>query len=267
MDETKVSRFHMLDTLRGVMILGVVLFHFAFDMYMFGSELAYKAVTSPVFNIIATIGRILFVLLAGICTRLSRSNLRRGILVLMGADIISFVTLAIDLVFFRSVGELFIYFGILHLMAACILLYALFDFIFKKIKLSRRTMHILSIVLFFVFVLAFAATYNIYEGTLGFGSYSIRIASQLHGTLMGSILGFGGYTPVSADYFPLMPWCFIFFAGSFLGIFFKEDKVPAFLHKDICPPITFIGRKTLWVYLLHQPLIYGIAFCVSNIIP
>lgn len=262
-DALKPNRFYMLDTLRGLMIVGVVLFHFVYDMYVMGADWADTLISLPIFEFIANVGRVLFILLAGICTHLSRNNLRRGLLVTAASAVVSIATLILDLVMFRKIGEMFIYFGILHLMAACILLYALFELIFKKLFSKKRLPDALNVVLILFFISTFAATFDMYSGNLLFGAFDASCALQ--GTLVGAILGFSGYYPMSADYFPLIPWAFIFFAGSFMGVYFREDKVPSFLHKDICPPLTFIGNKTLIIYILHQPLIYGIALAVSYI--
>ena len=250
------KRFHMLDTLRGIMIIGVVLSHFLVDLDSYGVAWATSLLYNPIIEAISVVGRILFVLLAGICTHLSHNNLRRGLIVAGAAAVISIATLAVDVFFFGEIGYVFIYMGILHLLAVCMLLYALIEPLFKGKSLPDP----LTWLLFIMLAALFAATYNLSTGKLGF--YSINTTD----TLLGAILGTGVYPElISADSFPIIPWTFIFFAGALLGKYFKEDRVPAFLHKNICPPLSYIGRKTLIIYLLHQPLIYGIAVLIGNI--
>ncbi|MBQ9950197.1 MAG: DUF1624 domain-containing protein [Clostridia bacterium] len=263
--EQKRERLHMLDTLRGLMIVGVVLFHFVFDMYRMDSEWAETFINAPIFELIANVGRILFLLLAGICTRFSRNNLKRGLFVAAAAVIISVATAALDFISVGSLGNLFIYFGILHLMAVCMLLYALSDIILSHVKLNPNVNAVLRPCIIALFALAFVITFRLYDGSLGIGGFSKTVNCGLNGTLLGVLLGFHGFLPLSADYFPLMPWAFAFFAGSFLGAYFQEGHVPKFLYKNICPPLTFAGRHTLIIYLAHQPLIYGIAVLVSYI--
>ena len=103
MEVQKPSRFYMLDTLRGVMIIGVVLFHFAFDLYFVGIPWAETLINASIFEFIANIGRFLFLFIAGICCFLSRNNLKRSLLVLAGAGIVSIATLLLDF-FFGEIG-------------------------------------------------------------------------------------------------------------------------------------------------------------------
>ena len=58
----------------------------------------------------------------------------------------------------------------------------------------------------------------------------------------------------SADYFPILPWVFLFWCGVFLARLWRPGRgePPAALR-----PLCAIGRNTLLVYMLHQPVIYG----------
>lgn len=268
--EKTVSRFHMIDTLRGVMIVGVVLAHFVFDMEMMGFAWAHTFMQNPIFNAVAVFGRIMFVFIAGICSRLSRNNIKRSLLVLGGAAVVSLVTLVLDLIMFGEVGHLFIYFGILHLLGFCMLFYGLLELALRRVKINEKSIFIISGALFVLFAVMYFASDSIYSPHDGyFGLFGIKLidtaGNPLHGSIPGILLGFGGFKPLSADYFPILPWSFMFFSGAFLGKFFKEDKVPALLHRDICPPVTYIGRKTLWIYMLHQPLVYGLAVVLAEL--
>ena len=59
----------------------------------------------------------------------------------------------------------------------------------------------------------------------------------------------------SSDYFPLLPWLFLFWTGYFLYRLRPEEP-----HKELpCIPVaTFMGRHSLVVYLLHQPAVYAV---------
>lgn len=59
----------------------------------------------------------------------------------------------------------------------------------------------------------------------------------------------------SADYYPLLPWLGVFLIGLFLGRTLysaRYSRLPFGLHSH---PITKIGRKTLPIYLIRQPVI------------
>ena len=93
-------------------------------------------------------------------------------------------------------------------------------------------------------------------GKLGVFDFWTFDTFKVPNSLVLFILGFD--VPIySADYYPLMPWIFLFFVGTFLGRFFKNGTAPKFFKADVLQPIGFIGRHTLIIYLLHQPIIYG----------
>jgi len=77
------------------------------------------------------------------------------------------------------------------------------------------------------------------------------------------ILGFKtGHS--AGDHWAVIPWMFLFMAGTFLGRYFKEGKAPKWMEKNPIPPLAFIGRKTLIIYLVHQPIIYGALYLLYN---
>ena len=78
-------------------------------------------------------------------------------------------------------------------------------------------------------------------------------------------LKYRGFT--SSDYFPLLPHLGFFLLGSVLGRTLykkKESLLPGVSPKNILVrSLSFCGRHSLWIYLLHQPVLYGICsiFC------
>ena len=62
----------------------------------------------------------------------------------------------------------------------------------------------------------------------------------------------------SADYFPMMPWFFLFIAGSYFGIIAKDGRLPKFCYPTHIKWLAVVGRYTIWIYVLHQPIIYFI---------
>ena len=61
----------------------------------------------------------------------------------------------------------------------------------------------------------------------------------------------------STDYFALLPWLFLFWAGYFLhGVVGRARMEP--LRRSVCPALGWMGRHSLLLYLLHQPVIYGV---------
>lgn len=69
----------------------------------------------------------------------------------------------------------------------------------------------------------------------------------------------------SADYYPVIPWGFLFLAGAMGGYIFKCKNLPGFLYRNFCRPLAFIGRHTMIIYLVHQPLLFGIFMLVDAV--
>jgi uncharacterized membrane protein len=69
------------------------------------------------------------------------------------------------------------------------------------------------------------------------------------------VLGFPGPTFHSSDYFSILPWIFLFWTGLFLSRLRPERDD---LLKRPVPLVTAMGRRSLMVYLAHQPLLYAL---------
>ena len=68
-------------------------------------------------------------------------------------------------------------------------------------------------------------------------------------------LGFPQPWFASADYFPILPWTLLFLAGSYLGVWARAGRLPSFCYRGCVPALRTLGRKSLWIYLLHQPVL------------
>lgn len=56
---------------------------------------------------------------------------------------------------------------------------------------------------------------------------------------------------------PLLPWLFLFWAGYFLHFCMGRARMEP-LRRSVCPALGWMGRHSLLLYLLHQPVIYGV---------
>jgi len=231
------KRYHLLDLLRGICILLVVWYHALYNLSeIFGG--AYAFFRHPGMNLFRDCFVGVLILLAGISCSLTRSNLRRGIKTLLWGLVITAVTSI-------AMPDQRILFGILHFFGCAMLLWALVGKYLEKIPLWLGV--VVSLALFF-------ATQGMYAASVGWSK-----------SFLCYILGFctGHY---SADYYPLMPWLFLFLAGGFLGRLFRDGKVPAFFQKNPVPPLSWLGRHTLVIYIVHQPVIYGLMYLFFEIL-
>ena len=238
-------RMALLDTLRGLAVVIMIIFHLEYDLvFMFGASwLADSFYTQSDYSWIATS---LFVFLAGITVRFSREPARHGAKILV---IAAGFTLATAFIFPGSA----IYFGVLHLIACGMLVYSL---VYKAAYKMPWWLGLLLCAALFAF------SFNISSGYLGFEFLRLDLPGALTSNNLLYPFGFirSGFS--SVDYLPLLPWLFMFFCGVFAGGPITRNKMPELFYRDICPPLTWLGRHSLIIYIVHQPIIYALLYII-----
>lgn len=249
------KRIHLLDEIRGFAVFCMVLYHGFFILgELFEVEAATKLFDffTPVEPFFAGI----FIFVCGISCSLSRSNTKRGIKILIAALALTLVTCLILPAF--QVDGLQIYFGILHFLSCCILIYALLS---EKIGKLNPLYGIIACAVLFPFFS------GIESGVLSYGKLIVlHLPQVLYKTNYLCPLGFYNPEFACADYFPLFPDIFIFFAGVFSGIYLTAKGFPEYSYKQRIPFFGFLGRKAFIIYLAHMPVIAGIAYAVEFIV-
>ncbi len=190
-----------------------------------------------------------FIFIAGICCRFSRDNLKRGLLCLLSAGLVSLITHY----FIKGGG---IYFGILHLIAISVLSYYFLSNYINLI-LARHGI-LISSALFIIFS-------KVEKGYLDFIILRLPIMPELYTNNIFFPLGIYSSDFYSGDYFPILPWIFIFYLGVFYGVYIINNQSPRFIYNSYCPPLGIIGSHTLIIYLLHQPIIYGVLYLIAQL--
>ena len=233
------KRIWELDFIRGVAIIGVVFVHVVYDLTsIFGMDFS----LGPVFDAVQNYGSLIFIVLSGICVTLGRHNIKRGLVVLLCGGVITGVTyLMVHLQMLSKYAK--IDFGILSCLGACMILYSLFKDANKWLVLACGAVFI----------------------ALGFYVESVRFD---HDYLF--FLGLRSKYYAAGDYFPLLPNFGYFLVGAFIGVTaYKSKKTLIPFVKDTNPIVRFfgfLGRQSLWVYLIHQPLAYGVLYLIFEII-
>lgn len=236
-------RVHLLDELRGFAIICMVFYHAMYDLVVL-FRIDFPLFTSPIMqDFLQPLFAGLFILISGAVGHYSRSNIKRG-LICFGFGLI--LTLATYFVMPRA----FIAFGILHFLGIAMMLFPLLE------KLAQKIPPIAGIaaglLLFWLFC-------GIPQGQIGLAPlFSVQLPRELYTTPFFFWLGFPGPGFFSSDYFPLLPWIFVFFSGVCFGRLLKDRRCPEWFYKPHIRPLAFIGRHTVWVYLLHQPVCYGL---------
>ena len=67
----------------------------------------------------------------------------------------------------------------------------------------------------------------------------------------------------SSDYFPLLPWFFLFLMGSWLGNW--KERVPENFRRLRVPGLAWLGRHSLLIYLVHQPVLVAVSMVLSKL--
>ena len=217
------GRVWEIDFFRGIALLLMIYFHLIFDLKdIYGYNIDY----TKGFN--AFTGRAagtIFILVSGISCIFSRSNVKRGIKILALAMLISLVT------YFYN-ADMIVKFGVLHFLGVSILLYSLLE----RMKI-KENINLLVIIATIIFVLG----------------NTVKKITPDHDYFF--ILGITSDKFVSADYYPLVPWLGIFIYGVVIGKALYKDKKSAFKFSIRSNLISWIGRYTLPIYIIHQPLI------------
>ena len=244
----KQQRVWFLDEARGLSVLLMVLHHGAYDaVFLLGWPPPF--LFSGWFGVIRAFFAGVFVLISGCACRLSRNNLRRGARCLLLAAGLSLVTALL-------IPSQRIRFGVLHLLGCAMLLYPVFR------PLLDRFPPLPGAVACF---LLFWVTYPVNRGKIGMLIWQVDLPTFLYRNFATAILGFPPYHFVSSDYYPLLPWIFLFFCGSLLGrILVGCGNRPA-LFRSHCRPLAFLGRHSFIIYLVHQPVLYGLFLLAGQV--
>ena len=243
------GRIHMLDELRGLALLAMIVYHTLYDLgTMYGMNIGIG--TDPWLIVFQRCICCTFILVSGVSARLSRNVARRGCVVFGAAVLLTLFT-AVFMPDFQ------ILFGVLHLLGLSMILFSF---------LRRLLRHGSPWVWFGIFLLLFLLTFELPQGYIGIpGVIRFVLPQSLYRSEYTFFLGLPHPSFWSADYFPLLPWFFLFLAGTALGRFAQDGRFPKFTYRLRVPPLAFLGRWSLLVYMLHQPVICGVLWLLANV--
>ena len=234
------KRIEIIDALRGFAVVLMVVHHLLYNVWQFlgGPKWLFS---NPVFDVLHYIFAGLFIFLSGVSSRFSRGNIRRGLIAIALSALITIVTQYI---------EMPIWFGVLHLLGFSMLFFGLTKKFWDIIP--RKAAPAIFITLIVAGALVVAHIDLSAENPIA------RICLSVLGWLQP---GFGAY-----DYFPLLPWLFVFLLGTWAGLYIVERKLPARFYEVSFPVFPAIGRKALLIYILHQPVLYGLTLGIRYLI-
>lgn len=246
MEDRQIARFWEVDLLRGIAIVLMVLYHFVFDLDYF--KVYELDPTSGFPLVVARTTVTLFLLLVGLSLTLSHSRAR-----ILGQEgrffrrllrkcaVILILALGISIVSYLFVGRCFIVFGVLHMIGISLLL----AYPFLRIK---RANFIIGILL------------------ISSGIFLQNIRVDFSWLLW---MGLAPQSFCSLDYVPLLPWFGVVLLGIDLGGVLYPDysrrvKLPDLSGNLLVRTLTILGQNSLVIYLIHQPIMLGILYCVTT---
>lgn len=233
----------LVDAARGLAVVAMAIYHFSWDLRYFGyitvdvtQEIGWKIFARSIAGS--------FLLLVGVSLVLASRNginvrrfLRRLGMIAAGAAAITLVT-------YLVMPDEFIFFGILH----NIVVTSALGLIFVEAPIA-----LVLVAAIISFVLPHLVSGWVFDSP----------------ALIW--LGLGSVLPRTNDFVPVFPWLGVVLAGialARLAPLAKAQRLPLTALSERAPwPVLWIGRHSLLVYLLHQPVLFSLVYVTAQIVP
>ncbi len=192
----------------------------------------------------------IFFFISGISINFSKNNTKRGLICIGCGLIITLVTSILCGFKVLNPQDSLISFGVLSCLGTSILI----TYYLKKLvyKLSNNNFKIWIVVVGITsWILILLGEYF----KIQFPSYHLDVNSPVSFIIgiLGNIFGFSNF---GGDFFPLVPFLAYMLLGSLCGELIYKNKESLFKKEPKwCKCFSYVGKKTLWIYLLHIPLI------------
>jgi uncharacterized membrane protein len=224
------ARLVAVDALRGGALIAMIVYHLAWDLSFLGL-VEVDIAAEPGWSVFARLVAASFLILVGVSLELARRGgaswrrrLRRIALIALAAAAVSLAT-------HIALPGQGVSFGILH----CIALSSLIA----------------------------GALHRLPSWLLALGAAAAWLAPGMLASPMFNApawlwLGLSTEVPPAPDYVPLLPWFAAVLAGMLIGRRLPDhpaDRLPPMLG-----PLAAMGRRSLAIYLLHQPVLLGLIF-------
>lgn len=225
------KRIELLDAWRSLCVVLMIFYHAAFDLSLFGA-VPESVISGAFFETLKYLVSGGFILVSGAVSRYSRSCVRRGFYVFCWGLAVSVVMAAMSMP---------VAFGILQLIGVSMVICGLLGP--GLYRAAERPW----------FPIACA---------LGFAVCAAVLPRITVGARWLYPLGLRHDGFYSADYYPLLPWVMLYLLGVWLGGVIEKRRSSPLLSAHFPRPVTFLGRHSLAVYIVHQPVLYGLCLLI-----
>lgn len=240
--EQKNTRYAVIDIARGLALFGVVLYHLCWDLRYFGF-LPVGVENTAIWLISQRILLGSFMVLTGVSLVLAHGTGIRWHSFVRRLFVLVTAAFAVSVGTYILFPEAFVYFGVLHAIA-----------------------------LFSVLLLPFLRL-PIWSGTLAaivIVAVAIFFQSPVFNVTALSWIGFYDVPPLTNDLVPVFPW----FGFALFGLVGMRILIARNLHVKLAgiqatgvvsKLLVFLGRWSLLIYLLHQPILIGVVMPAANV--
>ena len=226
-------RLAVIDLIRGIAVIAMIFYHLSWDLLDY-DLIDVDVVNDPAWRIFAHVIAGTFLVLVGFNLVLANRSGVRAVPYLRRLGIIAGAALLVSLGTYWFMPGAFVFFGILHMIAAASVL---------ALPFLRAP----------VAVTAVAAAACLAAPSL--------LTSEFFDAAPFLWLGLSAHLVPTVDYVPVLPW----FGAVLLGVaaarlmldLRREDVLARWQPAGGWRPILFVGRWSLPVYLVHQPILIG----------
>lgn len=228
------ERVRWLDGWRGLACWLMVFYHFVFDLVMFGWAPFSITQRWPLFTLQRFIA-LSFIFLAGASARFTHSNLRRGLITAAAGVIVVLASYVVGAP---------IRYGILQFLSWAMVLYHFAGPLAEKVPDRAApwlwgALYLVTRVVSYTTYIDFPWLYWLGLRAPGFESF---------------------------DWVPFVPNIFMFLLGAWFGGRILASRPDSRLRTASAPrALVWTGERTLLLYLIHQPVLYGLCWAVYRI--
>ncbi|MFV2060950.1 MAG: DUF1624 domain-containing protein [Gammaproteobacteria bacterium] len=239
----KTHHFQIIDVARGSAILLMFIYHFCFDLSYFGYT-TFQFNADPFWLNFRTFIVSSFLFIMGISMALATNKsinykryLKRLLLIVVYAILVSTSS-------YLMYPDSMIFFGILHFVAAASILSLIF-------------------IRWYWFNLILGISLIIFSASFKFELFNMPYLQWF---------GLMTHKPITEDYVPLLPWFGVVLTGLFFGKLIFIESTSPFSKKcrnwssntQIARILTFGGKHSLHIYILHQPVFIGLLYIIVS---